>query len=143
MVVFFSKFSQNLCHAPLYQNAQSARINAQFSTHDMKDPLQQKQTMQLISGRVLFARFYDVPNLPLQKQDFSCFVGPKWYLLETLNQTSENKTNLDFGISNFWSKFHQNRPTHIFNLWNTFSDNDSSWGLTFATKYQRFFNAKF
>ena len=27
--------------------------------------------------------------------------------------------------ANFWSEFRQNRPIHIFNLWNTFSDSDT------------------
>ena len=102
MAVFFSKFSQNLCQAPLCHNAQSAHINAQFSTHDMKDPLQQKQTMPLISRRVLFACFYDVPNFPLQKQDFPCFVGPTWYPLETFELNVREQNKLVFWNISLW-----------------------------------------
>ena len=37
---------------------------------------------------------------------------------------------------NLWNKFHQNQPTHISNLGNTFSDNDS---LREYTLYHSFY----
>ena len=48
--------------------------------------------------------------------------NPTW-LLEYLNK------------ANFWSEFRQNRPTHIFNLWNTFSDNDTLATVVYTITY--------
>ena len=42
----------------------------------LKDPLQQKHTMQCIIEFSLFVCFHGGPNF--QKQDFSCSGGPKW-----------------------------------------------------------------
>ena len=45
--------------------------------HELKDPFQQKHTMQCIIEFSLFVCFHGGPNLPFQKQDFSCSGGPK------------------------------------------------------------------
>jgi len=58
--------------------------------------------MQLISRKVLFACFYDVPNLPHQTQDFSCFVGPKWYPLETFEPNVREQNKLGFWNISLW-----------------------------------------
>ena len=72
MIVFSLKFGQNLCQAPLCQN-----LLYQIGIHEMKDPLQQKHTIQLIIERDYLFVFYGGPKLPFQKQDFSCSGGPK------------------------------------------------------------------
>ena len=49
MVVFSSKFGKNVCQAPLCQN-----LLCQIDIHELKDPLEQKHTIQLISGFICF-----------------------------------------------------------------------------------------
>ena len=73
MLVFFKKFGQNLCQATLWQN-----LLFQIGIHELKDPLHQKHTMQWIIERALSVCFCGLPNLPFQKQDYSCSGGPKW-----------------------------------------------------------------
>ena len=62
-----------MCQAPLCHN-----LLCQIGMHELKDPLQQKHTMQWIIERALFVCFHGGPSLPFQKHDFSWSVGPKW-----------------------------------------------------------------
>ena len=67
MVVLSWKFGQNLCQVPLCQN-----LLCQIGIHELKDSLQQKHIIEWLIERALFVCFYGGPNLPFQKQDFSC-----------------------------------------------------------------------
>ena len=60
--------------------------------HELKDPLQQKHTIQWINERALFFRFHGGPNLTFQKQDFSWYGGAKWDPLILLLNFFESKT---------------------------------------------------
>ena len=62
-----------MCQATLCQN-----LLCKIGIRELKDPLHQKNNMQWIIERALFVCFCGFPNLPFQKQDFSCSGGPKW-----------------------------------------------------------------
>ena len=72
------------------------------------------QTVNYWKGSICLFSWWS--RLTLSKAGFflakSQRTKPTW-ILEYLNK------------ANFWGKFHQSQLTHIFNLWNTFSDNDT------------------
>ena len=89
----------------------------------MKDPLQQKHTIQWIIESALLVCFHGGPDFPRIFHDLEALNGtPVTFELKVREQ---NRRLEYLNKANVWSKFHQNRPTNIFNLWNTFSDNDT------------------
>ena len=64
---------QNLCQTLLCR-----KFLCQIGMLELKDPLQQKHTIQWIFERALFVYFHGGPNFPFQKQDSSWSGDPKW-----------------------------------------------------------------
>ena len=80
-----------MCQATLCQN-----LLCQIGIHELKDPLHQKNNMQWIIEMALFVCFCGFPNLPLQKQDFSCSGGPKWDTPVTFERKVREQNQLGF-----------------------------------------------
>ena len=64
--------------------------------HDLKDPVQQKHTMQCIIEFSLFVCFHGGPDLPFQKEDFLCSGGPKWDRTVTFELKVREQNQLGF-----------------------------------------------
>ena len=47
-------------------------------------------------------------------------MGPTVAFELKVREQKQTRLLKNLNKANFWSKFHQNRPTHIFDLWNTF-----------------------